>query len=174
MNEKIPAWVNGKLKPVDKLEVHRKGLKHKAISIFIFYKNEILLQKRAMSKYHTPGLWTNTCCTHPKWNEDSKVCANRRLYEELGIVECKLEYKNKITYKANVGNDLIENEVVDIFITTIQKKDNFNIGINPKEVMDTKWVKIEDVQSKIVLFPEVYTPWFRIYLTKFANVILSN
>ena len=67
----IPAWVDGVLTPVEKLLVHQKGLKHKAISVFVMNKGRVLLQQRAMCKYHTPGLWANTCCTHPNWNEDS-------------------------------------------------------------------------------------------------------
>ena len=174
MSEKLPAWVDGILKPVDKLEVHKKGYEHKAISIFIFYKDEILLQQRAMNKYHTPGLWTNTCCTHPKWNEESNVCAKRRLIEELGISECNLKFKNKIRYRAEVGNNLIENEVVDIFISKIENKEKFKININKEEVMKIKWEKINVIKNEIIDFPANYTPWFKIYLTKFANKILFN
>ncbi len=173
MTEDIPAWVNGKLQPIEKLEVHKRGLQHKAISVFVFYKNnEILLQKRSMNKYHTPGLWTNTCCSHPKWNENSKVCANRRLFEELGISKLNLEFREVIKYKANVGNSLIENEVVDIFTANISDKKKFKLNLNPFEVMEIKWLNIKEILEQIKTFPQSFTPWFIIYLTKYADKIL--
>ena len=82
----IPAWVDGKLTPVEKLEVHQRGLRHKAVSVFVMDgPDKVLIQRRALGKYHTPGLWANTCCTHPLWNETAADCAVRRLREELGI-----------------------------------------------------------------------------------------
>jgi isopentenyl-diphosphate delta-isomerase len=90
MKIEIPAWVDGKLTPVEKLEAHVKGLRHKAISVFVMRGDQVLLQRRALGKYHTPGLWANTCCTHPFWGEDSETCALRRLDEELGIRKTRL------------------------------------------------------------------------------------
>ena len=81
----IPTWVDGTLMPVGKLEAHLKGLRHKAISVFVICDGEVLIQQRAAGKYHTPNLWANTCCTHPAWGEDPKVCSIRRLNEELGM-----------------------------------------------------------------------------------------
>ena len=81
----IPAWVNGRLTPVEKLEAHQKGLRHKAVSVFVLQGDMVLMQQRAMGKYHTPGLWTNTCCTHPGWDEPAIDCAVRRLREEFSI-----------------------------------------------------------------------------------------
>lgn len=107
----IPAWVDGELTPVDKLEAHEKGLKHKAVSVFVVRGTEILLQRRAMGKYHTPGLWANTCCTHPDWDESSSTCAVRRLREELGITGLYPEYRHRLEYHADVGNNMVENEV---------------------------------------------------------------
>ena len=75
----VPAWVNGVLTPVEKLEVHERGLKHKAVSVFVLDGENVLIQRRALEKYHTPGLWANTCCTHPLWNEKPAECAVRRL-----------------------------------------------------------------------------------------------
>ena len=85
MNQPIAAWQDNILSPVDKLEVHKKGLKHPAVSVFLKRENEILLQQRAASKYHSPYLWANTVCTHPHWGENSYNCAIRRLKEELNI-----------------------------------------------------------------------------------------
>ena len=79
MRQMIPAWVEGTLTPVEKLEVPQRGLRHKAVSVFVVRNQEILIQRRALGKYHTPGLWANTCCTHPMWDEDSTACAQRRL-----------------------------------------------------------------------------------------------
>ena len=75
----IPAWVDGRLVPVEKLEVHRRGLRHKAVSVFVMRGDTLLIQQRALEKYHTPGLWANTCCTHPHWNEEPAICAVRSI-----------------------------------------------------------------------------------------------
>ena len=99
----IPAWADGTLVPVEKLEVHQKGLRHKAVSVFVMRGDEVLLQQRALSKYHTPGLWANTCCTHPEWDEDALDCAIRRLNEELGITGLTPEYRHHLEYRADVG-----------------------------------------------------------------------
>ena len=169
--EYIPAWDNGTLKPLEKLEVHKKGLRHKAISVFLFSGEELLIQQRALSKYHTPGLWANTCCTHPYWQETSEDCAKRRLYEELGINVSELTYKDKIEYKAEVGNDLIENEIVDIFVCYLDKKSNVTIKLNPEEVMSTKWIKIDELISEIGKNPAHFTPWIRIYMDQHKEQI---
>ena len=163
-SEYIPAWYNGTLQPLEKMEVHKKGLRHKAISVFLFSGKELLIQQRALSKYHTPGLWANTCCTHPYWGESSETCAKRRLYQELGINVSELIYKDKIEYEAEVGNDLIENEIVDIFVCYFDKKSSVKININPEEVMSTKWINIENLISDIRKNPDQFTPWIRIYM----------
>ena len=85
MTQTIPAWVDGRLTPVDKLEVHRRGLRHPAVSVFVLDGERTLIQRRALGKYHTPGLWANACCTHPRLGEEPAACALRRLREELGI-----------------------------------------------------------------------------------------
>lgn len=119
MTIQIPAWIDGTLTPVEKLEVHQRGLRHKAVSVFVLCGEELLLQRRALSKYHTPGLWANTCCTHPEWDETAEVCAERRLNEELGITGLRCEFRDQIEYRADVGAGLIEHEVVDVFIAEI-------------------------------------------------------
>ena len=85
MTELIPAWVDGKLAPVEKMSVHRRGLRHKAVSVFVTRGAEVLIQRRALDKYHSAGLWANTCCTHPHWGKSAASCARRRLAEELGL-----------------------------------------------------------------------------------------
>ena len=169
--EYIPAWDKGTLQPLEKMEVHKKGLRHKAISVFLFSGKELLIQQRALNKYHTPGLWANTCCTHPYWQEASEACAKRRLYQELGINVSELVYKDKIEYKAEVGNDLIEHEIVDIFVCYFDKKSGVTININPEEVMSTKWINIENLISEIRKNPDQFTPWIRIYMDKHRDQI---
>ena len=86
METRIPTWVDGQLQPVEKMQAHLQGLRHKAVSVFVMQGSKTLLQRRALKKYHTPGLWTNACCTHPNWNETGLNCAVRRLNEELVLV----------------------------------------------------------------------------------------
>lgn len=165
----IPAWVNGTLTPVEKMEVHKKGLKHRAISVFIMDGSDILMQQRALSKYHTPGQWANTCCTHPHWDEDTQEGATRRIYEELGIQGVALTLKGTIEYRADVGNNLIEHEVVDIFVGKAQK--SISMLLNPDEVMATDWVNIEDLKSQIKSTPSKFTPWIKIYMDEYSDLL---
>ena len=102
----IPAWVDGHLQPVGKMEVHRLGLRHKAVSVFVTDGSKVLIQRRALTKYHTPGLWANTCCTHPRWDEDAADCAVRRLREELGITGLFPAFADRVEYRADVGQGL--------------------------------------------------------------------
>ncbi len=171
----IPAWENGKLKPVDKIEVHKRALRHKAVSVFIISGSETLIQKRALSKYHTPGLWANACCTHPFWRENPNVCAKRRLEEELGIKTYDdLIYRDQIEYKANVGNGLVEHELVDIFTLSTGDKNKIKIALNNAEVMDTRWIDLENLKQEIRESSERFTPWLKIYLENHAEQILNE
>ena len=174
MNTKfIPAWDQGVLKPLEKLDVHRRGLRHKAVSVFLISDNSVLLQKRALMKYHTPGLWANTCCTHPSWLEDPIDCAHRRLKEELGIEVSELLYKNKIDYKADVGNGLIENETVDVFVGFIKTKEKLKMLLNQNEVSEIKWLTFEALKGEISLAPTMFTPWLRIYIQDHLDQIVN-
>jgi len=167
----IPAWVDGVLTPVEKLEVHQRGLRHKAVSVFILRGTEILLQRRALEKYHTPGLWANSCCTPPAWGEPSDECAIRRLIEELGVKITDLDFRETLEYRADVGSSLTEYEVVDVFIT--QADSDLRISPNPEEVMDFEWVKFADLRKRIADTPDVFTPWLRIYMADFAETIFG-
>jgi isopentenyl-diphosphate delta-isomerase len=145
----------------EKIKAHREGKLHRAFSIFIFNsKGELLLQKRAKSKYHSGGLWSNTCCSHPRPKETMDEAVKRRLKEEMGI-ECEFKFFDKIIYKAKVG-DLIENEIDYIFVG------NFDGNPRPSkdEVEDWKWIKIDDLKDDIKKNPEKYTPWLKIILSK--------
>ena len=162
----IPAWVEGKLQPVEKLEAHLRGLRHKAISVFVTDGDRILLQRRALGKYHTPGLWANTCCTHPHWTdagvEGDLACATRRLDEELGITGLSLTHAGTVEYRADVGGGLIEHELVQVF--TAPAPARLRIAPDPDEVAATRWVRLPELQAEIAQEPARFTPWLRIYL----------
>ena len=167
----IPAWVDGTLTAVEKLEVHRRGLRHKAVSVFVIRKGELLLQRRALTKYHTPGLWANTCCTHPDWDESPSDCAVRRLEEELGITDLVPEFRDQIEYRADVGNGLIEHELVDVFVA--ESVEHLRLEPNPDEVMETRWVRIADLASVVAAAGETFTPWMRIYVEHHRDQIFG-
>ena len=168
----IPAWVNGKLQPVEKLEAHQRGLKHKAVSVFVMNRGRVLIQQRALEKYHTPGLWANTCCTHPEWDEDPAACALRRLDEELGITGLYPTHRDQIEYRADVGNDLIEHELVEVYVA--DAPNNLRITPNPTEVMATRWVDFYDLAADVTRHPEHYTPWLQIYLRDYQDAIFGD
>lgn len=165
----IPAWDDGVLRPVEKLEVHRRGLRHKAVSVFVMQGDAVLLQRRALGKYHTPGLWANTCCTHPHWDEPPKQCAQRRLRQELGIEGLPLVHRDQVEYRADVGGGLIEHELVDIFTASVSKR--ITVDPNPDEVMETAWVSMADLVARIASYPARFTPWLRIYVERHAAQI---
>jgi len=147
---------------MEKMEAHRKGELHRALSVLIFNsKGEMLLQQRAFSKYHTPGLWTNTACSHPRPGEDSLIAATRRLGEEMGFTT-SLSNSFDFMYKAHFDNGLTEHEYDHVFFGTFDGTPS----INPDEANDYKWVNpfvlMEDIRST----PEVYTVWFRIIMEK--------
>lgn len=167
----IPAWRGDTLEPVEKLEAHIRGLKHKAISVFVLRGDDVLIQQRAMGKYHTPGLWANTCCTHPNWGEASLDCAERRLNEELGLSGLTLDYRDRVEYRANVGGGLIEHEVVDIFVSNVERTPD--ITLNPDEVMATRWVRFGDLVKEVENDSTRFTPWLRVYLDTYAPQIFG-
>lgn len=171
MSDLIPAWVNGELKPVEKIAAHEQGLRHMAVSVFVVRAGEILMQRRALNKYHTPGLWANSCCTHPKWGEDSVACAMRRLDEELGIKGLYPEFRHKLVYRADVGNGMVEHEEVNVFLAHVHRP--ITVTMNPDEVMDTRWVDYHDLQAEVRRHPERFTPWLKIYLADYSDVIFG-
>lgn len=157
--------------PVEKIRVHREGLRHKAVSVFVLHDDAILIQRRALSKYHTPGLWANTCCTHPIWDEAPLDCAVRRLNEELGITGVSPVFREQVEYRADVGGGLVEHELVDIF--TAEVGDGLIVSPDPEEVMDIDWVTRRDLEKRIAAQPNAYTPWLRIYLAQHSERIFG-
>ena len=150
-----------------KLEAHERGLLHRAFSIFIFNsKYELLLQKRASSKYHSGGLWTNTCCSHPREGEDTSDAANRRLIEEMGI-ETSLRKVHDFIYKAELDNNLTEHEFDHVFYGVY----NEDPVINKDEADDFKWIDMGLLNEDIKINGDNYTVWFKIAFEYFYNYL---
>ena len=151
-----------------KLEAHQKGLLHRAFSVFIFNNNyQLLLQKRAVSKYHSGGLWTNTCCSHPREGEETINAANRRLIEEMGI-KTNLRKVFDFIYKAELDNELTEYEFDHVFYGLY----NEDPIINTEEADDFKWIDMETLNNDISANGQNYTVWFKIafdYFYKYLN-----
>ncbi len=150
-----------------KMEAHEKAVLHRAFSVFIFNdKNELMLQQRAMSKYHSPGLWTNTCCSHQRDGESNIEAGKRRLQEEMGFVT-DLKETTSFIYKAPFDNGLTEHELDHIMVGHYSEEPN----INKVEVEDWKWMDMEDVKVDMALHPQNYTEWFKIIFDKFYEHI---
>ncbi len=150
-----------------KMEAHKKALLHRAFSVFIFNDdNELMLQQRALDKYHSPGLWTNTCCSHQRDGETNIEAGKRRLQEEMGFV---VDLKESISfiYKAPFDNGLTEHEYDHVLLGNY----NGDPKINKYEVADWKWMPLEEVKVDISLRPEHYTAWFKVIFDKFYQHI---
>ena len=140
---------------MEKLEAHEKGLLHRAFSVFIFNpEGKVLLQKRAAGKYHSGGLWTNSCCGHPRPDEPTLSAATRRLREEMNII-ADLREKGKFIYKATLDKGLVEHELDHVF-TGISLQDP---RPDPNEAEDWMWADLAELREKIQKEPELYTAW---------------
>ncbi|WP_034262137.1 isopentenyl-diphosphate Delta-isomerase [Altibacter lentus] len=170
MKEELVILVNEKDEKIGlmpKMEAHEKALLHRAFSVFIFNKKkELLLQQRALTKYHSPGLWTNTCCSHQRDGETNLEAGKRRLFEEMGFTTT-LKETTSFIYKAPFDNGLTEHEYDHILIGEYDGTPN----INPKEVASWKWMSLESVQEDIKANPGQYTAWFKIIFDKFYKHI---
>lgn len=150
-----------------KMEAHEKALLHRAFSVFVFNdKNEVMLQQRALDKYHSPGLWTNTCCSHQREGESNLAAGKRRLYEEMGFVT-ELKETTSFIYKAPFDNGLTEHELDHILVGSY----NEDPVINLDEVASWKWMDLEAVKTDVVAQPELYTEWFKIIFNKFYKFL---
>ena len=155
---------------MEKMEAHERGVLHRAFSIFLFNsKKELLLQQRAKSKYHSGGLWTNTCCSHPRPGESLEIATNRRLQEELGM-SCDMSHLLSFVYKAKLDHGLIEHELDHVFIGHTDIKPT----INRDEVEDWKYVTLSDLERDIEHHPSQYTEWFKIIFSKVKAHIESH
>ncbi len=150
-----------------KMEAHQKAVLHRAFSVFVFNdKNELLLQQRAAHKYHSPLLWTNTCCSHQRDREENVAAGKRRLMEEMGFV-CDLKEVTWFIYKAPFDNGLTEHELDHILIGHF----NENPILNKEEVESFKWMTIKEVKFDMQKRPEIYTEWFKIIFEKYYSFI---
>lgn len=148
---------NKEIGPIEKIEAHQSGKLHRAFSIFVFNSdNQLLLQRRNTEKYHSGGLWTNTCCSHPRYGEKLQDAIYRRLEEEMGFT-CELREIFSFCYEVSFENELIENEYDHVFIGTY----NGEVIPNKNEVEDFKWVDIDEVKIDIINNPHLYTFWFK-------------
>lgn len=154
---------------VPKIDAHRNGLRHRAISVVIGDQHRrVLLHRRAAAKYHSGGLWTNTCCSHPRPGEDASDAAARRLFEEMGII-CPLSFLFRMNYRAEVSNGLIEDEIVHVFGGRFDGEPT----PDPLEVSDWCWKSFDEVERDVNLRPDIYTVWFRKLRSEFWKEIVS-
>lgn len=150
-----------------KLEAHEKAELHRAFSIFILNsRNEVMLQQRASQKYHSPLLWTNTCCSHQREGESNIQAGNRRLMEEMGF-STELKELFHFIYKAPFDNGLTEHELDHVMVGYFDGEP----VINPEEVEDWKWMDIDAIKEDMQLHPEKYTVWFKIIFDEFYHFL---
>jgi len=159
VNEK-DEWMGS----MEKLQAHKEGVLHRAFSVFVLNdKNELLLQQRAQDKYHSGGLWSNTCCSHPAPGESNMAAAHRRLKEEMGF-DCDIEKIFELRYKSDVGNGLTENEYDHIFIGY----HNGQTNLNSAEAKDAKFIDLDSLHTWMQKEPQAFTAWFHLAMPKFT------
>ena len=150
-----------------KMEAHQKAVLHRAFSVFVFNnKNELMLQQRATHKYHSPGLWTNTCCSHQRVGESNIEAGKRRLQEEMGFVT-ELQETISFIYKAPFDNGLTEHEFDHVMIGYYNEEPKINL----EEVSDWKWMTLDHLKKDMKRHPENYTAWFKIIFERFYQHI---
>lgn len=155
---------------MEKMAAHEQALLHRAFSVFVLNdKNEVMLQQRASHKYHSPLLWTNTCCSHQRAGESNIQAGKRRLEEEMGF-KTDLKELFHFIYKAPFDNGLTEHELDHVMIGYSNQEPK----INPEEVESWKWMKIEDIKNDMEIHPEIYTVWFKIIFDKFYHYLESH
>lgn len=173
MNEEQVVLVNDKNEPLGlmpKMEAHEKGVLHRAFSVFVFNdKQEMMLQQRAAHKYHSPLLWTNTCCSHQREGESNIAAGKRRLKEEMGF-EVELQELFSFIYNAPLANGLTEHEFDFVLLGHYNREPE----INPEEVASWKWMSVEGVKKDILEHPEQYTAWFKIIFDEFFHYLERN
>ena len=161
---------NEQIGTMPKMEAHEKAVLHRAFSVFVMNdKGETMLQQRAANKYHSPLLWTNTCCSHQRVGESNIEAGKRRLQEEMGF-SVPLKELFSFVYKAPFDNGLTEHELDHVMIGKYNDKPR----INTEEVADWKWMKPVDIKNDISKNPAMYTAWFKIIFERFYNHLIQN
>lgn len=154
---------------MEKMEVHQKGLLHRAFSVFIFNsQGELLLQQRALNKYHSGGLWTNTCCSHPRKGETTLQAAHRRLQEEMGMT-CELQHMFHFVYRAELNDGLSEHELDHVFMGISDDLPQ----LNPNEAMAYQYMPADVLEQNIQQHPEQYTVWLRLSFAELRKHMLN-
>ncbi len=160
-NDKL-IWVDlfdNEIGSGDKLETHVKNQLHRAFSVFIVHDGKMLIQKRALDKYHSGGLWANACCSHPRWGETLEVAVSKRLEEELGIPQGATSFKELFTFNYFTQYEgLSEYEIDHVFLSDYHGE----IQVDPDEIMETRWITLEDLQKELEEKPETFSSWFLI------------
>lgn len=151
---------------MEKLEAHEKACLHRAFSVFLIHDGKMLIQKRALSKYHCPGIWTNICCSHPLEGEVIPY-ALQRLKEEVGIEQVELEEVGTMIYKAEFDNGLTEYEYDHLLLG----KYDGDVLINPEEVAEVRWIEFAQLKEEIEKNPQLFTPWFKLALDQVLEKI---
>lgn len=146
---------------MEKQETHRKGLLHRAFSVFLLDGSKLLIQRRALDKYHCGGLWSNTCCSHPAPGEPVLSAAERRLDEELGVKNARLRELDTFLYRAAFPNGLTEHELDHVLLGEYSGP----VRPDPREIAQVRWIDLEELQRDLQAFPQRYTPWFPPALT---------
>ena len=152
-----------------KMEAHEKGILHRAFSVFVFNKEgELLLQQRALDKYHSPGLWTNTCCSHQRDGESNIEAGKRRLHEEMGF-DCELKELFSFLYKASFDNGLTEHELDHVMMGHYDE----DPVVNLEEAAAFKWMSLDHVKKDMQIHPELYTEWFKIIFNEYDQRLIK-
>jgi len=161
---------DNELGKIEKMQAHREGVLHRAFSVFIFNSNgELMLQQRAKSKYHSGGLWTNTCCSHPEFGESLNDAVKRRLKEEMGL-ECETHKIFHFIYRAQLDHGLVEHELDHVFFGETNQSPYLNIA----EASNWKYMDMDDLKNDIHEFPEKYTAWLQICFEKVYQEFLKR
>ncbi|WAT03055.1 isopentenyl-diphosphate Delta-isomerase [Rouxiella chamberiensis] len=153
-----------------KLQVHLQGKLHRAFSVFVFNRQgQLMLQQRASGKYHSGGLWTNSCCGHPRPDEDNAQAATRRLYEEMGFT-CTLTEVDRILYRVEVSDGLVEHEYNHTFMGVFDAAP----VLNPEEAEGWQWISVADVFTAVEQAPQDFTAWFKVILAHFGQPVIQG
>lgn len=184
MNAPIPAWVEGALAPVPELDVHRRGLRHQAVSVFLMREARTLIRRRSLATYLAPGLWSAACHAHPAWGEGARACALRQLDTELGAGrrawDAALHHRGQAEYRADLGGGLSEHERVDIFraeapagLGSIASAGPAPRHGGPIPAAEALWIDLDDLLAEALRRAERFTPWLRVALAEHLPLILG-